>query len=458
MRIYDTLSETKKELPSKKIRFFVCGITVNNHPHLGHGRTYILFDSFVKYLRSQGFKVFYLQNVTDIDDKIIDAAREKNVGWKKLARSFEQEFHRCEKKLGITTVTKYARATDYIRPIVKQIQTLIAKGHAYLIPQDGYYFDISTFPDYGKLSKRTIKQADDGVSRIDESVYKKNKGDFNLWKFSKDGEPQWKTPLGAGRPGWHIEDTAITEHFFGPQYDIHGAAVDLKFPHHEAEIAQQESASGKKPFVNIWMHAGFLLVNGQKMSKSLGNFITLKDFLEVYSANALRYIVLSHHYRSPIDYTEALAQSAQTTIESVERFVLRLNLVTQSKSPNKITANRINSLIHNFHGALNDDFNTPRGLATLFDFIHTYEKTWHNLSKNEARNVQTIICSLLETIGLKIEKTTSVPLLIRRLVQKREGHRRNKQFIQSDALRNKLHQLGYSLEDTPLGPFINRLR
>ena len=218
--------------------------------------------------------------------------------------------------------------------IIKQVQTLIDKGYAYKIDGDGYYFDVSKFKDYGKLAKRTLEQAQDGVSRIDESVGKKNKADFCLWKFSKTNEPSWDSSLGKGRPGWHIEDTAITEKYFGPQYDIHGGAVDLKFPHHEAEIAQQEAASGKKPLVNIWMHAGFLLVDGQKMSKSLNNFITIDSFLKEYSPQVLRYLILSHHYRSPIDYTKDLVQSSKSALSAIQNFVFKLSLV---KKPGEIS-------------------------------------------------------------------------------------------------------------------------
>ncbi|KKU84749.1 MAG: Cysteinyl-tRNA ligase, partial [Parcubacteria group bacterium GW2011_GWA2_47_8b] len=307
MLIHDTLSGKKEDLEkvadNKKLRLFVCGPTVYDYIHIGNARTYIVFDNLVRYLRALGVKVFYLQNITDIDNKIIRRAAEENTNAKSLAKKYEKYYHEDEKALGIKSVTKYARATAHIKQIVRQIQTLIAKGHAYKI-DDGYYFDISTFPEYGKLAKRTVNQAEDSVSRIDENVNKKNKGDFALWKFKKENEPSWKTPIGEGRPGWHIEDTAITERWFGPQYDIHGGAVDLKFPHHEAEIAQQEAASGKKPMVKVWMHSGFLVVGGEKMAKSSGNFVTVRDFLKQYPVEVLRYLVAAHHYRSPLDYSE----------------------------------------------------------------------------------------------------------------------------------------------------------
>ena len=353
IKLYDTLSGEKKALPKpgkKPLKLFVCGPTVYDYSHIGHGRTYIFFDIFTRYLKSLGYKVFYLQNITDIDDKIIARAKEKNLPPQKLAKKLIKSHLEDMKALGITSVTKYARATQFIPEIVRQVQALIKKGYAYKIPGDGYYFDISKFKDYGKLSRRTAAQAEDAVSRIDDSVRKKNRGDFCLWKFPHsadlrrlnadqrrrkftiaNGEPVWATPLGWGRPGWHIEDTAISEKFFGPQYEIHGGGLDLKFPHHEAEIAQAEAASGKKPFVKIWMHGGLLTVNGEKMSKSLGNFITIRDFLKIRSANILRLIVASHHYRLPIDYTEELARDAQNALSGINEFLAKVELIKSSK-------------------------------------------------------------------------------------------------------------------------------
>src|SRR3989344_4550439 len=252
MQIWNTLTGKKETLeisPEKELKLFVCGPTVDNYVHIGHARTFLVFDIIIRYLRSLGQKVFYLQNITDIDNKIIDRAAVEKMAPQELAKKFEEEYLKDMTSLGIDQVTQYARATDHIKEIVSQIGTLKEKGSAYEIPNDGIYFNLSTFPEYGKLSHRTTLQAEDSVSRIDESTQKRNKGDFALWKFERPEEPAWDSPFGRGRPGWHIDDTAITEHYFGPQYDIHGGSIDLKFPHHEAEIAQQEAASGKKPFV-----------------------------------------------------------------------------------------------------------------------------------------------------------------------------------------------------------------
>ena len=269
LKIYNTLSGKKEILKpfdatqGEKLKFFVCGPTVYDYSHLGHARTYIAFDIIAKYLKEKGYKVFYLQNITDIDDKIIKRAKEKDITAEKLAKNFEKEYLQDMKSLRIDSVTKYARATDHIKEIIAQIEILKEKGFAYQLA-DGIYYDISKFKNYGKFSRRTVLQAEDGVSRIDESKEKINKGDFCLWKFSKPDEPKWSSLWGPGRPGWHIEDTAITEKYFGPQYDMHGGGKDLIFPHHEAEIAQMEAISGKRPMVKYWIHAGFLTANGKK--------------------------------------------------------------------------------------------------------------------------------------------------------------------------------------------------
>ena len=280
MLLYDTLSKTKKELKKPKrgevLHFFVCGITVDNSPHIGHARTYILYDTFVKYLRHQGYKIFYLQNITDIEDKIIIKANKEKVSTKQIARKFEEEYMQFVKILGIDSVDKYARASDYIKEIINQIQILLKKEYAYQT-SNGIYFRVSKFKDYGKLSKQKIDKMQEAIS-IEKDPEKENFHDFALWKSSKEGEPSWESPWGEGRPGWHIEDTALThKEFKSPQYELHGGARDLIFPHHEAEIAQMEAAYGKNPMVEFWMNTEFLNIGGQKMSKSLKNFITIRE-------------------------------------------------------------------------------------------------------------------------------------------------------------------------------------
>ncbi|MEK9194580.1 MAG: cysteine--tRNA ligase [Patescibacteria group bacterium] len=457
MYLYNTLSG-KEELLKKplfrSLKIFVCGPTTYDYSHIGHARTYIFFDTFVRYLKHRGFRVKYIQNITDVDDKIIERAKDEKKDPAELAGIFTKEHLRNMKDLNIESVTKYARASAYVPQILKQIKTLLKKGFAYQIPGDGYYFDVSKFGDYGKLSHRTTLEAEDAVSRIDENLKKRNKADFALWKFAKLGEPKWKTDLGDGRPGWHIEDTAITEKFFGPQYDIHGGGIDLKFPHHEAEIAQQESASGKKPFVKIWMHTGFLLVDGEKMSKSLKNFITIGDLLKDYSPNILRLLVLGHHYRSPIDYSEKLANQTRAALQTFEDFLGKIDFVLETK----------NRTIKNFPGqkpvkvfenlmafALEDDFNTPQALALIFESIgQNQENVWY-YEKNHLVSLKKFLESTFETLGFKPKKPV-IPPEVKKFVAERELLRQNKQFALADALRNKIRVLGYEVEDTPIGP------
>jgi len=468
MRIYNSLSRKKEtvRIPRKHpLRMFVCGPTVYDLSHLGHARTFITFDSFVRFLRSRDINVTYLQNITDVDDKIIARAKEKDVAPKELARKFEASYLKDMSDLNVASVDVYARASDFIPRIVEQATTLLQKGYAYEIPGDGYYFDISKFGEYGKLSGRTALAAEDSVSRIDESVKKRHKGDFCLWKFSKPGEPVWKTSLGAGRPGWHIEDTAITETFFGPQYEIHGGALDLKFPHHEAEIAQQEAASGKKPFVKIWMHAGSLEVKGAKMSKSLKNFTTIRDFLDgfssrEYGAEILRMFVLSSHYRSPLDFTPETSGNASRSYETLEEFLMKLSFVAEeSKKKKSVPVSRgLKQRERKFFSSLEDDFNTPEALAALYGIASSYERNLWNMGREDASLLESRFRYLMESLGFKPGSYEAPPDRIRKKLEKRELYRGNKQFTHADALRREIHGLGYVIEDTPLGPFARKSR
>ena len=320
MKIYNTLSGKKEVVRASKrpLKFFVCGPTVYDYSHIGHARTYVAFDIAVRWLEFSGFKVFYLQNITDVDDKIINRAKSENKNPLALARFFEKEYLKDMKSLGVVSVDKYARAAGHLKEIKRQIAALLKKGFAYRT-KSGVYFEVKKFGGYGKLSRQNLEETRRGW-RIEPDPEKKDRLDFALWKNRQAGELAWPSPWGAGRPGWHIEDTAIAEKFFGPQYDIHGGAVDLKFPHHESEIAQAEAASGKKPFVKIWMHTGFLLAGGEKMSKSSGNFITIRDFLKNRDAAALRLLIASRHYRSPLDYEESLAENAENSLRTIGSF------------------------------------------------------------------------------------------------------------------------------------------
>ena len=455
MRLYNTLTKKKDELnpPEGGVNFFVCGPTVYDYIHIGNARTFTLFDALVKYLRQKlGIKINYLQNITDIDDKIIARARAGGEDAAAFARKFEGIFMEDAAALGIDSVGTYARASEHIPEIVGQVKVLIKKGHAYLIKDDGYYFDLKTFPDYGRLSGRTVAMAEDGVSRIDESPRKRNRGDFNLWKLSQPGEPAWDTELGRGRPGWHIEDTAITEKYFGPRYDLHGAGADLMFPHHEAEIAQMESISGIKPFVKHWLHAGFIIDKSGKMSKSKGNFLTLRDALKEYAPETIRFYFLSAHYRSPLEYDHKSLPQARTAVNRVADFVNRLKETTGPSSPFPV-----DDFTGEFWKQLEDDFATPGAFAAMFDLIKEANKSInnHSLSGNDAKKIIDFINQVNDIFGILPTEETA-PAEVTALTAEREKARAEKDFAKSDELREQIKKLGWEVEDTPTGPKITK--
>ena len=465
LKIYNTLTRKKeifKPRKGKKVNMFVCGPTVYDYAHIGHARTYIAFDVIVKYLRKKGYDVFYLQNITDVDDKIINRAKEEGISWKELARRFEREYKKDVKTLGIDSISKYARATEHIKEIISQVERLLKKGFAYQI-EDGIYYDISKFKDYGKLSGRTALQAEDAVSRIDESKKKKNKGDFCLWKFwsGKDWEPKWRSPWGYGRPGWHIEDTAITEKYFGPQYEIHGGARDLIFPHHEAEIAQMEAISEKKPMVKYWLHTGFLTINGQKMSKSLGNFITIREFLNKHSARLLRFFVLKSHYRSPIDYSEKAILQSQNELERIDEFLEKLKTQkSKVKTTTQKSKLKIDKFKNKFEEAMDDDFNTPKAMAVIFELIRDINPMLdkNQITQEEVKQILEFLKFVDEIFGFILKKErVKIPEEIKKLAQKREILRKEKKWEEADKIREEIKKLGYEIQDTAGGTKIKKL-
>lgn len=465
LKLYNTLSQKKeifkpfRRTQNKRVKLFVCGPTVYNSTHLGHARTYLAFDMLVKYLREkEGYDVFYLQNITDIDDKIIQKAKEQKMTPKKLAEKFEKEYLENMKDLKIDSVTQYARATDYIKEIICQVEKLLKKGFAYKI-KDGVYYNIKKSKYYGKLSRRTVLQAEDGVSRIDESKEKKNKGDFCLWKLSKPGEPKWPSPFGWGRPGWHIEDTSIAEKFFGPQYDVHGGGKDLIFPHHEAEIAQMEAISGKKPMAKYWLHTGFFTVKGKKMAKSLGNFITLKDFLRYHPARLLRFLVIKNIYRSPIDYTENSVLQAERELTRIDEFVgklWRLNL--HSLKPGRFNLQKFKK---RFTDAMEDDFNTPQAIACIFELMTEGNSLIEQnlLSQTKTRDILKFLKEIDKFFNFIFWKQPKEkpPEEIINLVKTREEYRQKENWQRADGVRKKIQELGWQIEDTKKGPKIKRI-
>ncbi|PIX67883.1 cysteine--tRNA ligase [Candidatus Shapirobacteria bacterium CG_4_8_14_3_um_filter_35_11] len=419
------------------VNLFVCGPTVYDYPHLGHAKTYIQFDFVVRYLRWRGYDVTYLQNITDIDDKIINRANENGFKWNELSRKFEEIYIEDMKSLGNTSVNKYARATDYISQIVKQVQTLIDKGFAYKTT-DGIYFEVAKFKDYGKLSKRTEVKENDSLSRIDEDKEKRGWNDFCLWKNYKEGEPFWETELGKGRPGWHIEDTAITETEFGPQYDIHGGAVDLIFPHHEAEISQMEAVSGKVPLVKYWMHTGFLNINSEKMSKSKENFTTIREALKQYDFRVIRYLFLNTHYRSEIDFSEPTLIQAQNSVEKLNIFVNSIDKSFDDVEHIEL----INKIKNEVVEALDNDFNAPIAWAAIYEGVRQFNIAG-KLGKNVFRFFEELN-SIFEVIDFS---NLEVPEDIFKLAKERTDAKSAKDWAKADELREKIKTLGYLVED-----------
>lgn len=468
LKIYNTLTrkkETFRPMRKKRVNLFVCGPTVYDLSHIGHARTYITFDVVAKYLKKRGYTVFYLQNVTDIEDKVINRAKKLNTDPLKLARIQEKEYYRDMETLGVSGISKYARATDYIPQILKQIQTLIKKGFAYEV-KNNVYFDITKFPEYGKLSGQKLSRLKHAV-RIEKDPNKKHEFDFSLWKTQKRREPFWESPWGKGRPGWHIEDTAITETFFGPQYDIHGSARDLIFPHHESEIAQMEAASGKRPLVRYWMHGGFLTVEGEKMGKSLGNFITIREALSRHSPEVLRFIFLSAHYRSPINYTEKLAAQAKESLDRIYDFLQRLSEITGAPSRRIKKENMVSKAIEKntkrFYGFMDDDFNTPKALSVIFDIVKEGNRMMSNnmLTKTDAGTLRKTLMEFNEILGIIPRRTKrtapSTPQNIQELVALREMYRKEKNWGKADKVREKLKEKGYLIEDVSEGPRIKKI-
>ena len=421
-----------------EVNLFVCGPTVYDFSHVGHAKTYTQFDIIIKYLRFKGYKVFYLQNITDIDDKIIKKANEEKEDWKKIVKKYKEAYLEDMESLGINSVNKYANATDYIEEIVSQVERLIKKGYAYKI-SDGYYFDLSKDEEYGKLAKRKVLEGEDAVSRIDENSEKKNSGDFCLWKFKKVGEPSWKTSLGEGRPGWHIEDTAITEKEFGSQYDIHGGGLDLIFPHHEAEIAQMESISGKKPLVKYWMHTGFLNTGKEKMSKSLGNFSTIRELLKTYSKEQIRYLFISTNYRKPIDFSTETLENAKNSFERLK------NICEKIVDDKKINE----KYLKEFEEQMDDDFNTPNSLQVL----------WKLVRDEKAKGKYQTIKKIDEIFGLKLleKQNLVVPKEVDELLKKREIARKDKKWEESDKLREEIKKLGFQVLDGKVGQELKKI-
>lgn len=450
LKIYNTLTRRKeifKPIRQDRVGLYTCGPTVYNFVHIGNLRTFIFQDVLKKALRLAGYRVRHIMNTTDVDDKTIKGAREAKEDLIEFTRRYEEVFRADLKKLNIQPPNTLARATEHIPAMIKLIQRLLVRGIAYK-KEGSVYFSVNKFKDYGKLARLDKKGLKIGV-RIDVDEYSKDQvQDFVLWKGKKNGEPFWRAPFGEGRPGWHIECSAMSMKYLGETFDLHTAGVDLIFPHHENEIAQSEAATGKK-FVRYWMHGEHLLVDNQKMSKSLHNFYTLRDIENKFNPLAFRYLIMGSHYRSKLNFTWESMDAGQRSLERIYGFVG--NLIS-SQAPTTIIAQKsLAKYEKDFAKAILDNLDTPKALAVFWKLIRDYRKTPANF---RPKGVLRLIYDFDRVLGLGLRdaKPKDIPAQIQELVRRREEYRKKGLWKEADTVRERVAALGYGIEDTQSGP------
>lgn len=479
LHIYNTLTRKKEPFISMEdgmVKMYVCGMTTYSDAHIGHARTYVAFDIIRRYLEYKGYEVFYVQNITDIDDKIINAANEKNMDALKYSSIYAKRCLHDMEKIGIRPANLYPKASEHIKEMVSMVEKLVEKGYAYVSNGD-VYFSVEKFKDYGKLSKQDMKQIKAGA-RIKPGEKKRKPEDFALWKAAKIGEPKWNSPWGAGRPGWHIECSVMSAKYLGMPFDIHGGGQDLIFPHHENEIAQAESAYGKR-FVNYWLHSGLLKVSGEKMSKSLGNIINIRDALKQWDAEVLRFFFASVHYRSPADFNERALKNAENSLKRIK--VMKENLEAMAGKDENFDESELNmkeknylkaieEFKNNFEKAMDDDFNTPKAIETIFDFVkdtnilfmkkenpspplcryalNTFLKIANVLTllQEEEKKVDVEALKKIAS-GYGVEEQGSWEEMLERLLEIRRNARKEKNYALADEIRAKLKEIGIEIED-----------
>ncbi|MCK9781180.1 MULTISPECIES: cysteine--tRNA ligase [Enterobacterales] len=455
LKIFNTLTRQKEEfkpIHAGKIGMYVCGITIYDLCHIGHGRTFVAFDAITRYLRYLGYDVHYVRNVTDVDDKIIKRAIENNETCEQLTTRMLAEMHKDFDALNIARPDSEPRATHHIAEIIELTEALIKRGHAYVADNGDVMFAIDTDPDYGLLSRQDLEQLQAGA-RVEVANVKRNPMDFVLWKMSKPGEPSWRSPWGDGRPGWHIECSAMNGKELGHHFDIHGGGSDLMFPHHENEIAQSTCAHDG-PYVNYWMHSGMVMVDKEKMSKSLNNFFTIRDVLAYYDAETVRYFLLSGHYRSQLNYTEENLKQARTALERLYTALRGTDASAQPVGGEAFEAQ--------FIEAMNDDFNTPEAYSVLFDLAREVNRL-KAVDMDTANGLAAVLRKLAKVLGLleqapehflqggaKADDAGEVEK-IESLIQQRNDARKNKDWAAADVARDALTAMGIVLEDGPQG-------
>ena len=451
--IYNSFTRKKEPLKSidgEKIRMYVCGMTVYDFCHIGHARVMVVFDMVARYLRSAGFDLLYVRNITDIDDKIIERAKVNNESITELTNRFIEAMNVDARALGVLPPDIEPKATDHMNEIIKMISNLIKNNHAYLGKNGDVYFDVSSFHEYGKLSGKNTDELRAG-ERVEVQKDKEDPLDFVLWKPAKAGEPKWPSPWGEGRPGWHIECSAMSTYCLGNHFDIHGGGQDLQFPHHENEIAQSTCSTGEK-FANIWMHNGFVRIDEEKMSKSLNNFFTIREVLKNYQPEVIRFFILSSHYRSPLNYSDANLDEAKASLTRL------YTALRDSKNESDFDIDK--NYITKFNSFMNDDFNTPKAIALLHEIAKKINRL-EDKNNQEYMVLASTLKKLASILGL-LELSPQDFLqgkesqnenniddnYINNLIVERNNARENKDFDRADSIRDELKELGISLEDS----------
>ena len=452
LKIYNSLAKCKQNfvpLTANKVKLYVCGMTVYDYCHLGHARVMVVFDMIVRWFRDSGYEVTYVRNITDIDDKIIIRAQENQETIETLTGRFIRAMNEDSSALGVLPPSFEPRATQYIESMISMIQILIEKDFAYAAANGDVFYAVDKFPDYGKLSGKVAANLNAG-ERVAVNPHKRNPLDFVLWKAVKANEPSWTAPWGKGRPGWHIECSAMCENYLGEHFDIHGGGQDLQFPHHENEIAQSEAAHDT-PFVNYWMHNGFVRVDNEKMSKSLGNFFTVREILANYQPEVVRFFILRAHYRSPLNYSDSHLEDAKNALDRLYT-ALKGNIVTNKP---KLDWNNIHA--QRFMGAMNDDFNTPEAIAVLFDLANETNKKSLKQGADLLKGLGGILGLLQQDPQQYFQDDASLgdsaytSEQIEDLIQERVTARKEGDYARADEIRKDLFNAGVVLEDNPQG-------
>ena len=459
MKIYNTLTRKKEEfvpIDKDNVKMYSCGPTVYDYFHIGNARPFIIFDTMRRYLEYRGYKVTFVQNFTDIDDKMIKRANAEGITVKELGERFIKEYFEDSHALGIHEASVHPKATENIDAIIDIVKKLVDNGYAYEV-NGNVYFSTKKFREYGKLSKQPLEDLEAGA-RIDVSDEKKDAMDFALWKSQKPGEPAWESPWGMGRPGWHIECSAMANKYLGETIDIHSGGQDLIFPHHENEIAQSECANGK-PFANYWMHNGYMNIDNKKMSKSLGNFFTVRDIREKYDSEVIRYFMLSAHYRNPINFADTLMEQAKSSVERVYTCLDNLAFLLKNAEDKelcdtcKAVLNKLEEYREKYIAAMDDDLNTAGAIGAIFDIVYLANtEVTAQMPKSVIEKVIDTIRELGGVLGL-FTKTEEKSLddEVEALIEERNAARKAKDWAKADAIRDKLKEMNIVLKDTPNG-------